>query len=692
MRRALSRGCAPLVPSDDAPLTLHSLNRQYKPPYALVQLDKAKYSTPGKVYDVTLELTVPVNPNNLDLGNFMCSLSLLDATGEHLVTASRPAILAHPSASAQACLAPSSSKHSSTLSRLLLFPLTLVTRSTSTAASCLAPLASSSWTPGPGCTTKLVIPLLERASFASPALSSSALTARKPSRWTLGRGYKARRAASNGPATALWVQVGREDAHPSPDEAKTALKRGEEVEQAEGRTETRVSRRERERERPRELQVQEAWVRIEVQLHGLRCVPLALLNATVANVGPAAPALVRAVRLSPPPGRELTHTAPARSAFAYHHPYLLFATFVPSFLALELFAALAAYVLCVVRAEPATPEEQDLVQRLSGRREGAKPRGASPSGRARTPQTELSTPFEFETDVEAEAARLRAARRMRLGPGGVGMSEAFTASGGPSGGETGTGTEYTDEDGEEGTEVGESVSEVGVGEVRGRVKDEEDEGDAGTVAGVRVFPSFHRPLPSYLCATSCLLSGRRTDAPTPAVHLAPRAPRPAPRAALLVPPSEARRSPPRRGPPLLSAAPRRARGCAGALREGRGPPRRRRSSLVRELSNCSVRLRSSWLLRVIRAPPCATTGPVATEMVDARARVDAGSRSAVALPLAFAWSCAQSPHSSTSLALITHASIWQRWPLYEAARHFETSPHPPRLTPCSRSSSPALLL
>ncbi|TNY23098.1 putative adipose-regulatory protein-domain-containing protein [Rhodotorula diobovata] len=413
---------------------------QYKPPYALVQLDKAKYSTPGKVYDVTLELTVPVNPNNLDLGNFMCSLSLLDATGEHLVTASRPAILAHPSASAQACLAPSSSKHSSTLSRLLLFPLTLVTRSTSTAASCLAPLASSSWTPGPGCTTKLVIPLLERASFASPALSSSALTARKPSRWTLGRGYKARRAASNGPATALWVQVGREDAHPSPDEAKTALKRGEEVEQAEGRTETRVSRRERERERPRELQVQEAWVRIEVQLHGLR-------------------------------------------AFAYHHPYLLFATFVPSFLALELFAALAAYVLCVVRAEPATPEEQDLVQRLSGRREGAKPRGASPSGRARTPQTELSTPFEFETDVEAEAARLRAARRMRLGPGGVGMSEAFTASGGPSGGETGTGTEYTDEDGEEGTEVGESVSEVGVGEVRGRVKDEEDEGDAGTVAG-----------------------------------------------------------------------------------------------------------------------------------------------------------------------------------------------------------------
>lgn len=522
MRCAPSRGCAPLVPSDDASLT-HSPNRQHKPPYALVQLDKAKYSTPGKVYDVTLELTVPVNPNNLDLGNFMCSLSLLDATGDHLVTASRPAILAHPSASAQACRAPSSSKHSSTLSRLLLFPLTLVTRSTSTAASCLAPFTpSSQWTPGPGCATKLVIPLLERASFASPALSSSALTARKPSRWTLGRGKKARRAASNGPATALWVQVGREDAHPSPAEVETALKRGEEVEQAEGRTETRVSRRERERERPRELQVQEAWVRIEAQLHGLRCVLLSLLNATVANVGPAAPALVRAVRLSPPPGRELTHTAPARRAFAYHHPYLLFATFVPSFLALELLAALAAYVAYVLRAEPAAPEEQDLIQRLGGRREGAKPRGASPSGRARTPPTELSIPFESETDVEAEAARLRAARRMRLGPGGVGMSEAFTASGGPSGGETGTGTEYTDEEGEEGTEVGESVSEVGVGEVRGRVKEEEDEGDAGTVAGVRVFPSFHRPLPSYLCATPSLLSGRRTDAPTPAV----RPPRP----------------------------------------------------------------------------------------------------------------------------------------------------------------------
>ncbi|KPV73459.1 uncharacterized protein RHOBADRAFT_55195 [Rhodotorula graminis WP1] len=46
---------------------------QHKPPYALVQLDQRKYSTPGKVYDVDLELVVPVNSNNLELGNFMAT-------------------------------------------------------------------------------------------------------------------------------------------------------------------------------------------------------------------------------------------------------------------------------------------------------------------------------------------------------------------------------------------------------------------------------------------------------------------------------------------------------------------------------------------------------------------------------------------------------------------------------------------
>lgn len=65
-------------------------NSQHKPPYALVQLDQRKYSTPGKVYDVDLELVVPVNHNNLDLGNFMASLSLVDAAGQHVVTESRP--------------------------------------------------------------------------------------------------------------------------------------------------------------------------------------------------------------------------------------------------------------------------------------------------------------------------------------------------------------------------------------------------------------------------------------------------------------------------------------------------------------------------------------------------------------------------------------------------------------------------
>ncbi|GAA5844360.1 hypothetical protein JCM9279_001781 [Rhodotorula babjevae] len=395
---------------------------QHKPPYALVQLDQRKYSTPGKVYDVDLELVVPVNHNNLDLGNFMASLSLVDAAGQHVLTESRPALLSHPSA--QACLVPSS--RSSTLSHLLFYPVTLFKRTAAPIASCLAPFVAPSTGP---CSQTLRIPLLERASFVAPASSKALARSTKTSRW--GRKSKAR-AANSGPATALFVQIGREDAHPSPSEVEKAVASvaatGEESSGAVVRKEATA--------RPRELQVLEAWVRIEVKLSGLR-------------------------------------------SFLYRHPYLLFLIFFPSFLSLELIAALAVYIVFVARAEPTSSTDEPLNEpkRLSRRDEsGSTSTDDDVKPLISPPRRTTGLPSLDSEDADRlAAAEERAARRMRLGPGGVGMSEAFSGEEGA----TGTGTEY---DEEEGTEVGDSVSEVGASAAPSTVvKEEEDDG--ATVAG-----------------------------------------------------------------------------------------------------------------------------------------------------------------------------------------------------------------
>ncbi|GAA6052601.1 hypothetical protein JCM3770_006396 [Rhodotorula araucariae] len=386
---------------------------QHRPPYALVPLQSGKYSAPGQVYDLALDLTVPVNPNNLDLGNFMVTLDLVDAAGEHVLNASRPAILSPPSA--QPCLVPS--KRSSTLSRLLSLPFSIFAPSrVITTASCLAPFASPSSGSRSSCTETLRIPLLERASLVAPVSSASA-----PKRSFWQRRRTPARRTPQGPATALYVQLGREDAYPQL--AATEL---------EGPATREV------RDRPRELQVYEAWVTVEVQLGGVR-------------------------------------------AFLHNHPYLVFTTFVPSFLALELVAALAVYVLYVARAAPLSvvvpPEPARSVKRetLVGEPDDdIKPR------LDRVPSSPPLPAFEEDAERAAAAEQQRRARRMRLGPGGVGMSEAFGAEdeGASELTETETGT---DEE-----EAGESMSETGgplaeEGEV-GVVK-EEDEGDEGTVAG-----------------------------------------------------------------------------------------------------------------------------------------------------------------------------------------------------------------
>lgn len=48
------------------------LDRHFRPPYAVVRLEDGKYSVPGRVYDVSVEASVPVNDNNLELGSSDC--------------------------------------------------------------------------------------------------------------------------------------------------------------------------------------------------------------------------------------------------------------------------------------------------------------------------------------------------------------------------------------------------------------------------------------------------------------------------------------------------------------------------------------------------------------------------------------------------------------------------------------------
>lgn len=182
---------------------------------------------------------------------------------------------------------------------------------------------------------------------------------------------------------------------------------------------------------------------------------------------------------------------PSRSSFLYRHPYLLFSIFFPSFLSLELLAALAVYIIFVARAEPtSTTHEPPIEPKRLTRREESASTSADDDVKPLISPSRSTTglpPLDGEDADRLAAAEERAARRMRLGPGGIGMSEAFSAG---DEGMSGTGTDY-DDDG--GTEVGDSVSEVGAGSASARVVKEEDDDGEGTVAGVRL-PVHSLPL------------------------------------------------------------------------------------------------------------------------------------------------------------------------------------------------------
>ncbi|GAA5998938.1 uncharacterized protein JCM10292_005810 [Rhodotorula paludigena] len=403
--------------------------QHHRPPYAHVELDHARYTVPGKVYDVALEVTAPVNHNNLDLGNFMVSVSLLDGSGDRVLNASRPAILSHPSSCTPL------SRRRSFFRSLLLRPLSLLRTSTTLAPSSSYSTPYSARAPaGPisisePCVQTLRIPLLESASFTNP--SSSLPLA--PSRGRVSRWRRASRKATSGPVKGVYVQIGREDSHPLP--ARSLMP--EELAAGRETSGMRVigeNSRLGERERARELQVYEAWVRVEVKVSGLR-------------------------------------------AFLHSHPYLAFTLFFPSFLTLELVAALAMYIYYVASSAPtpAVASSPRRIKREDEEREDVKPLLSPPATLSRSASTAGSaTSSELETETEGERAlheaedearRTRRAIRLRLGRGGVGMSALG-----------GDGEEETEEE-EEQEDEGEStsVSEAAEAEERARIKLEEEE-------------------------------------------------------------------------------------------------------------------------------------------------------------------------------------------------------------------------
>ncbi|GAA6037570.1 hypothetical protein JCM8097_006118 [Rhodosporidiobolus ruineniae] len=403
---------------------------EWRPPYASVELPETKYAQAGRgqLYDLALELSVPVNQNNLQLGNFMISISLVDGTGDQVLNVSRPAILGDPSfaissPTSSSALFPSIASYLNPLTYLSL-PIRLLRSSPRLAH--LAHLRTPTQT--------LLIPLAEGVSLAGATPS-------RGKRWGRSR-------AGEGVVRSVWVEVGRKDAH-GPWAALGQRQNGR-VAGGNGASYPRAlpssggtgngysngnggANGSGHAGQVRELQVYESWLRIETKLKGL-------------------------------------------SALVHHHPYLLFALFFPTFLALELLAALLVYSAYVVRSghphafslssEPATPTAASEVKHLAagvegadaeavkrekrapGEREGesdeedVKPLldaldlelelpslSASASEEGSTTETsELSEltgtppPVEFD-EAEEEAARRMRARRMRLGKGGVGMSE-----------------------------------------------------------------------------------------------------------------------------------------------------------------------------------------------------------------------------------------------------------------------------
>ncbi|GAA5904542.1 hypothetical protein JCM6882_004902 [Rhodosporidiobolus microsporus] len=451
---------------------------EWRPPYADLVLDQRKYAAVrGQTYDLALELSVPVNDNNVALGNFMVSLSLLDGEGERVVNVSRPAILTHPSLSSSSS-SPSSSSLFSLLNplHLLRLPLSLLHPSSLLSSPSSALLCAQK-------AQTLLVPLLEGASLSAPP----------PQR----RGWgSARRSAAGARVDRVWIEVGRRDAHDTPN----------------GSSGFGGARK--------ELQVFESWLRVETQLRGLRSI-------------------------------------------VHSHPYFSFALFLPSFLFLELVAALLVYTSYVLKPDStfaapfpfsngSTSAAEDVLATTATSGESGNGYGTTSTTTAGTTATEtgassatvrpVKTEDESSTvteggsttasdaededvkpllspstsrsvlaafdagadsptfsasgdgsgsgseegggeDLDPEVADRERARRMRLGRGGRGMSEVAP----PSSREE----EELEEDENEGAEVeegvGEEVGEEMVGmeeEAVGMEEGGKDEGDGeGTVGG-----------------------------------------------------------------------------------------------------------------------------------------------------------------------------------------------------------------
>ncbi|GAA5968086.1 hypothetical protein JCM8115_000026, partial [Rhodotorula mucilaginosa] len=391
----------------------------HRPPYAHVKLDPLKYNVPGPAYDVSLEATLPVNENNIRLGNFMVSLSLVDSLGSRAVNVSRPAILDPSNVST-----PRKDRTSSVSIIRTLATLPLALLSPTPLTRCLASPA------GTHLSTVLQVPLLENVALTStPAPSGGAATAggRRQSRW---KGFTSRggeRRGRGGPVETIFVEIGRRDTYPLIRDRETGAAAPMDLEE-----EFDAIRR-YSRSHPglgRELQVYEAWIKVQVKPKGLR-------------------------------------------ALVHRHPCITFLFFFPTFLTLEATAALAIYLYFVATAPSYFSSAKDSLEVRAGEEEdlrttplpfGGSGSGASSPGAATTttmtneseePPTS-ATPSDYEHllddselvhgDEEEEVAAAAAARRveerrrrrrqesMRLGRGGVGMSAISLGGGGGGGG------------------------------------------------------------------------------------------------------------------------------------------------------------------------------------------------------------------------------------------------------------------
>ncbi|GAA5986533.1 hypothetical protein JCM10908_003788 [Rhodotorula pacifica] len=345
----------------------------HRPPYAQVKLDPLKYKVPGSAYDISLEAVVPVNENNLRLGNFMVSLSLVDSLGTPVLNVSRPAILD-----------PSSISH----------PLHSKSRSSSSLLQYLTSLPFRFLPPNPfnrcpsssqHTRTVLHIPLLEQVPLASTADPLFASTGKRASRWTRWTSRGDRRRKEGGPVESIFVEIGRRDAHPhfiAPEAEQPQPAEQPETKAAgvDGRAEGAIVRsHSREGERKsvvpaashgegRELQVYEAWIKVLVKPSGIR-------------------------------------------ALVYRHPWITFAFFFPTFLTFEATAALAIYLYFVAtsssRTHQSTEEEEDRIPLFGS--------GLVPPTESEPP-TQSATPSDYERLSAAEASPSASASELELEP------------------------------------------------------------------------------------------------------------------------------------------------------------------------------------------------------------------------------------------------------------------------------------